>query len=62
MANRMPTFNEEYVMEILRALRPNMTRFEFQEATRHDWNAGQRAEVLEAEKRYYDNPGKQGAW
>jgi hypothetical protein len=49
-------FNEEYVSEILRNLRWEMTRHEFQGATRADWNAGYHAEVLEAERRYFNKP------
>ena len=53
MTIRAPKFSEDYVQEILRAIRPNMKRYEFQEATRKDWNAGYRDEVVEAEKRYF---------
>jgi hypothetical protein len=62
VSQTVPNFNEEYVLEILRNLRPNLTRYEFQEATRADWNAGYRAEVLQAESQYYNFPSKQGKW
>jgi len=55
---KSPQFDEAYVMEILASLRSGMTRAEFHEATRADWNAGYRKEVIQAESRYFAKGAK----